>query len=289
MNNPTDPPRLFDAASDTTDGVRAVLRSGQRGLPGPGDLARLVSRLPLGPLPPPSGPRSLQLVPPRLVAPLAAPSVLPGALLGMILGLGVVGGMWWRDAAAPTPPVAPAQSAGTIERAPSVEARPSQRRVDVPAPVPAREAASSPSSSATARAAPTPEVSADSLQNEAPRAASGDAEPSGAVLPQAGTPLGDETEVHLLQRAHNALGADPSAALALTVEHTRRFAGGSLAQEREFIAVSALLALGRTPEARGRADSLLARFPSSPYRGRLESLGLGNSFQKNEAGSPRTQ
>ena len=113
--------------------------------------------------------------------------------------------------------------------------------------------------------------------------------PPGAVLPQAGTALGDETEVHLLQRAQSALGADPSAALALTVEHTRRFAGGSLVQERELIAVSALLALGRTPEARGRADSLLARFPSSPYRGRLESLGLGIFFQKNEAGSPRTQ
>src|SRR5690349_6672203 len=51
-----------------------------------------------------SGPATPQLVRVRLVAPLAAPSVLPGALVGMILGLGVVGGMWWRDAATPAPP-----------------------------------------------------------------------------------------------------------------------------------------------------------------------------------------
>ena len=67
-----------------------------------------------------------------------------------------------------------------------------------------------------------------------------------------------------------------SAALALTDEHARRFPGGALAQEREFIAVSALLSLGRTPEARSRAARLLERFPGPAYRGRLESLGLGN-------------
>ena len=116
------------------------------------------------------------------------------------------------------------------------------------------------------------EASAEVVQNDAPTA--------DAPLPGVGsvtaTETATETEVHLLQRAQSALGGSPASALALTDEHARRFAGGALAQEREFIAVSALLALGRGPEARARAARLIERFPGTAYRGRLESLGLGN-------------
>ncbi len=59
------------------------------------------------------------------------------------------------------------------------------------------------------------------------------------------------------------LGASASSALALTDEHARRFSGGALAQEREFIAVSALLSLGRTADA-GAAP--LACSSASPAR-----------------------
>ena len=279
MSKIEEPARLLDAASETTDPVRAVLRSGQRGLPGPADLARLAARLPLGPLPPPSGsppaappPAAPPMTPLRLIAGGAAPSALPGAIVGALLALGVVGGVWWHDAKAPPEGAAPAhvteaKSAAAVE-GPAIAPLPADRD---PAPAPSATP-SSRSTSPTIRSALPVEASAEVVPNDAP---SPDALPLGpGSSPAAATET--ETEVHLLQRAQSALGASSSAALALTDEHARRFPGGALAQEREFIAVSALLALGRAPEARSRAARLLERFPASAYRGRLESLGLGN-------------
>ncbi len=288
MNKPQDPPRLFNAASDTTDGVRAVLRSGKRELPAAGDLARLAARLPLGPLPPPSGASpSPPLAPPSLAA-VAAPSVIPGAIVGALLALGVVGGMAWRDAVeapakALSSPAAPA-SAIAIEAPGPARAPAPDPRVDLHDP--ARSRVAPPHSP---RSDPPSDARAAAPRDDVAIAPPSDAPAPSASPPSAAAVPDTETEAHLLQRAQNALGANPSAALALTGEHARRFASGALAQESEFIAVSALLALGRTSEARGRAASLLERFPSSAYRGRLESLGLGNAFQKNEPASPRTQ
>ena len=278
MSKIEEPARLLDAASDTTDPVRAVLRSGQRGLPGPEELARLAARLPLGPLPPPSGsppagspPAGSPPTALRLVAGGAAPSALPGAIVGALLALGVVGGVWWHDAKAPPEGAAPARvteaKSAAAARGPATEPRAADRD-----PPPAVSAAfSARPSSPTLRSAVPVEASAGASPSDAP---SPDALSLGAGSSSAAVPE-TETEVHLLQRAQGALGGDPAAALALTDEHARRFAGGGLGQEREFIAVSALLALGRGPEARARAARLLERFPSSAYRGRLDSLGLG--------------
>ena len=273
MSKLDEPARLFDAGSSTTDGVRRVLRSGQRGLPGADDLARLAARLPLGPLPPPSG-STPKGAPPRPFAPrlppaaIAIPSALPGALVGAVLALGVVGGMAWRDAAS-TP-------AATLTQAsiPTTPAAPiaSLRLVDpVASAVPAEALERARVRPSTASSI----VRTDGLQGEPPSLAEGDA-PVPAAPPSGPSTAGDnETEAHLLQRARSALGADPGAALALAGDHARRFPGGSLGQERELIAVTALVALGRRPEAQARAASLLERFPGSAYRGRLESLGLG--------------
>lgn len=210
----------------------------------------------------------------RLIAGGAAPSALPGAIVGALLALGVVGGVWWHDAKAPSEGAAPAlvtevKSPAAAE-GPAIEPRAADRD-----PPPAASAAPSPrSSSPTARSAVPVEPSAEVLPSDAPAA--------DALPPRAGSASATEveaeteTEVHLLQRAQGALGASSNAALALTDEHARRFPGGALAQEREFIAVNALLALGRGPEARARAARLIERFPNTAYRGRLESLGLGN-------------
>jgi hypothetical protein len=267
-----DPARLFDAASDTTDAVRAVLRSGQRGLPGPDQLARLAARLPLGPLPPPTRPG----VALRPIASIVVPSVLPGVIVGAVLGLVVVAGWIVRDAVLSRRDDSTAATVATNVAAPIAPPRtvaPSAAPRAADAPVdPARARAIA---SAAPRVAAAPGASIEMPQNEAPIAIASDA-PAGAGSPPApGTAADVETEVHLLQRAQSVLGADPGAALALTVEHARRFPGGALGQERELIAVTALLALGRRPEAQARAASLLERFPASAYRGRLESLGLG--------------
>ncbi|WP_437307145.1 hypothetical protein [Sorangium sp. So ce388] len=309
MSKPKDPPRLFDASSDTTDAVRAVLRAGQRELPGPSDLARLAARLPLGPLPPPGAsppgaspppagapqvaslPPSPPLAPGHLTAAAAGPSVASSALLGALLGLGVVGGVWWRDAATAPRDAAPGAIASAAR---------SSVAAPTPPPTPpaepgldgARHAGSEagrggtrePSSATAPRDERLPRASAAAPRAEeaaipSPGAPSGEAPPS-ASPPPAVAAGEAETEVQLLYRAQGALAADAGSALALTVEHARRFPTGALGQEREIIAIRALLALGRAAEARARAASLLERFPGSAYRGRLESLGLEEPFSK---------
>jgi hypothetical protein len=79
-------------------------------------------------------------------------------------------------------------------------------------------------------------------------------------------------EVRWLDQARGLLASDPPAALARADAHAQRFASGALAAERELIAVDALQRLGRVPEARKRADALLARNPGSLYRGRLQRV-----------------
>ncbi len=89
--------------------------------------------------------------------------------------------------------------------------------------------------------------------------------------PNPSTP-GHLGEYRLLRSARQALVGDPAQALALAQEHARRFPRGMLAQEREAIAVEALVRLGRRREARARARGFFAAYPSSPYRSRIERL-----------------
>jgi len=58
---------------------------------------------------------------------------------------------------------------------------------------------------------------------------------------------------------------DPKAALALIETHEQKFAKGRLVEEREAIAVQALVNAGRYDEAKKRADALEKRFPTSVY------------------------
>lgn len=80
-----------------------------------------------------------------------------------------------------------------------------------------------------------------------------------------------EDEFELIQRAQEKLASDPASALTVLQEHARSFPAGELTQERETMAVEALVRVHRKPEARARASALLARFPRTPYVARLES------------------
>ena len=86
---------------------------------------------------------------------------------------------------------------------------------------------------------------------------------------------GPQAEVKLLERAQDALRSRPAEALALCTDHVKRFPSGMLVQEREVIAIEALVKTGRKDEARARADRFKARFPGSSHTRRLETL-LGN-------------
>jgi len=78
-----------------------------------------------------------------------------------------------------------------------------------------------------------------------------------------------DAELALLRTAQDALRADPARALDVAAEHTRRFGDGTLAQEREVVAIEALVALERRAEARTRAVRFTARWPRSAHARRL--------------------
>jgi hypothetical protein len=90
-------------------------------------------------------------------------------------------------------------------------------------------------------------------------------------LPRA-VPSASADELNLLARAQNALSSDPAFALELTSEHVRTFPSGALAQEREVIAIDALLRLDQTAEASIRAATFHRRFPTSAHRRRVDVL-----------------
>ncbi|WP_438000781.1 hypothetical protein WMF26_14155 [Sorangium sp. So ce185] len=72
-------------------------------------------------------------------------------------------------------------------------------------------------------------------------------------------------ESNLVDKSRAALAQDPAAALAALARHEADFPKGRLAEEREFIAIRALMRLGRADEARARAAAFVARYPSSSF------------------------
>lgn len=93
---------------------------------------------------------------------------------------------------------------------------------------------------------------------------------AGPPRPDAGEALGDgrdrvlADENALVTRAQSALARGRAGeALEALSEHQRRFPGGQFAEEREAMAIQALVRLGRTDAARARADRFRARFPGS--------------------------
>jgi hypothetical protein len=79
-------------------------------------------------------------------------------------------------------------------------------------------------------------------------------------------------EIALLARAHEALRGRPADSLALCREHEQRFASGHFAQEREAVAIEALVYLNRRAEAQRRLDAFRDRHPTSSHRAHLEEL-----------------
>jgi hypothetical protein len=245
---PSDPLPLNDPRSEAPALVRDAIAGGRARLPTPATLARLASRLPVGAAP----------VPPAV-------SVLPGVLIGTVLGMIAAVPILARDVRAPVAPPA-------IETH-AVRATPPSDPVDV-----ARAAARRSTQAPTLVTAPTthPVAALSSAVVVASSASAKEAEPApppvggaGFSAPFAG---GGEDEPQLLQRAHALLAASPAEALTLTDEHVRRFPGGVLAQERELIAIEALLKLGRRRAATDRAASFLNAYPRSAHRSRVQAL-----------------
>jgi hypothetical protein len=154
------------------------------------------------------------------------------------IGLGAAGMSMMARHGSPGARVAAAPSAA----GPAVEIR-APENVVVPA-----------ASSAETPAAHTPRE--DPALDAPPSRALGSAERSASSSLAAERGLLDKA------RAEVAAG-EASAALQLTADHARRYPGGRLREEREALAVNALVLAGRTDEARERAELFARTYPNS--------------------------
>ena len=91
-------------------------------------------------------------------------------------------------------------------------------------------------------------------------------EPPAAAAPD----LGDE--LSLLKRARAYVRSNPRRALELSAEHADRFAHGLLGEEREVIAIEALLEQGSKAAALERARAFFATYPGSAHGRRVRTL-----------------
>jgi hypothetical protein len=161
-----------------------------------------------------------------------------------IVALGAIGGTFAVGLATKAPPRVP--EVATV--APSVPIASSAPFMEAPSPEVPR--AEEPSSAAVATVAPHVAASA------AP----------GSTI---------KAEMALFAEARKALASDPGRALALAEEGHARFPRGVFGQEREALAISALVKLGRTDEAKARARAFVQRHPESPMAEGLRKLAEG--------------
>jgi hypothetical protein len=130
---------------------------------------------------------------------------------------------------------------------------------------------------AAARAqAPASPLPSPAREEQRPAAPAARAKAPAASNGAEGAPLAAsnvvESEVELLKQARSALAADPLQAYALSERCRAQYPSGAFAQEREFIAISALVRLGRSNEARSRASLFRMHYPSSAYLPRLARM-----------------
>jgi hypothetical protein len=138
---------------------------------------------------------------------------------------------------------------------------------------PARATASAPAESAApvsphanAEPASQPEVAA--APERKPISSRESARPEPAKQAQAPDDL---AEMQQVATAEQLVERAPDRALALVRQGDQRFAHGYFQQERAYIAIMALIGLGRTEEARARAATFAKRFPALPYGARIRS------------------
>jgi outer membrane protein assembly factor BamD (BamD/ComL family) len=84
-------------------------------------------------------------------------------------------------------------------------------------------------------------------------------------------------EARLVGKARDALrGGNAALAIRQLDDAGRLFPGGGVRQEREALAIEALVRLGRIAEASRRARDFGRDFPGSPFAARVKSLTAGH-------------
>jgi hypothetical protein len=83
-----------------------------------------------------------------------------------------------------------------------------------------------------------------------------------------------EDELSMLHRARAALRHSPDAALSITEQHAHDYPAGVFVEEREVLAIEALLKQRRTAEALDRAERFVTKQPASTYALQLREMLL---------------
>jgi type IV secretory pathway VirB10-like protein len=186
----------------------------------------------------------------------------PWAIAGLV-AIGAATWWWLHDPSVEpelTEGPAPAPAPGP---APELEPEP-ERVLDPVAPPPTASAEPS-TPAAGASDPPTPAPTAEPIEPAPRRSRERRADE---------TQASDVVEEHrLLAEARRVLEADPARALALADAHRRGFPHGLLAEEREYLRVTALAALGREADAQRAAAAFLRRWPGSAYRSEVARIG----------------
>lgn len=176
---------------------------------------------------------------------LAVKAAALAATAGLAVGLGA-GHEWGARAPRGSAPMAAVASASSAVVPPPASGERSISVDDLPAVL--QQAPRAPSA---ARSAPTPSASIEDG-------------------PNGRSALRRERE--LVDGASGALRAgNAEQALALSEQAGRQFPDGQLAEEREALAIEALIALGRRAEAKARTARFREKFPRSPAGARLSS------------------
>jgi hypothetical protein len=243
MSEQRPPPRLLDDPS-AAPSMRAALRGALRDRPTDAQHLAIGAALAktLADLPPPApaggGGGGAGGAPAAAGGASAKALAIGGLATAALVGAAVVG---LRSSPPPPPPAAP--SSNTTVTAPAVP------------------------TSATAAPVVEPVFDVSSLPSAPP--APSVVRPTASVAP---IPTTAPPEMTLLREAQENVGSSPATTLARCDEHARAYPKGSMAQEREVLAIDALLRLGRRAEAEQRAARFEATYPGSAYSRRITSL-----------------
>ena len=166
--------------------------------------------------------------------------------------------------------------------------RAAPRAVDRARAQPAIARSSPPASAAVtaAQAAPPPPPVAPAPRDPAVERGARKPRASRTTAPAAAQPS-PEAELSLLQRSQLALDRAPASALVLAEQHARDYPQGVFAQEREMLAIEALLKLRDQRAAVVRAERFVQRFPDSAHVRRVRAL-LERARVRTGAAIPRT-
>ena len=118
---------------------------------------------------------------------------------------------------------------------------------------------------------PEPASSASRMPTLAPSSSSRLDGSALAPTPQT-PPTPRASELELMRDAKAALASDPSHALSLLNRLAKLYPSGVLAQEREVLAIDALLRLGRKSEANARATRFSNSYPASAHWPHIQRL-----------------